>query len=177
MSYKPNPGSIASRAIAHLETLAGAEISGPRLAEAIGCEPTSIAASLAAARAAGVVFSRQKGGHIRSPVFWSTEDHSRPPDGLGWLAPDTPKGGDLRQVLKAEAERPDATDREIAADDVSPGGGPMGAGQTAAAAPLQGRRVCISSDGEVAVEATDGTVILFQGEAAAYVIEFMRAYA
>jgi hypothetical protein len=42
-----------------------------------------------------------------------------------------------QQVLKAEAERPDATDRDAPAHR-SPVGGPMGAGQAAAAAPADG---------------------------------------
>lgn len=47
--------------------------------------------------------------------------------------PDTPTA-ELRHVLKAEAARPDATDRENSAT-TSPGGGPMGAWQPAAAGP------------------------------------------
>lgn len=49
-------------------------------------------------------------------------------------APNTPQGGDSQHVLKAEAARPDATDREPPAIS-SPVGGPMGAGQPAAADP------------------------------------------
>ena len=48
-------------------------------------------------------------------------------------APDTPAPGS-QQVLKAEAARPDATDRETP-DTASPGVGPMGAGQPADAGP------------------------------------------
>jgi hypothetical protein len=44
-------------------------------------------------------------------------------------------GRDSQHVLKAEAERPDATDRESPANG-SPVGGPMGAGQPAAAGPV-----------------------------------------
>lgn len=52
--------------------------------------------------------------------------------------PDTPRALDSQHVLKATAARPDATDREHPAM-ASPVGGPMGAGQAAAAAPLTSR--------------------------------------
>jgi hypothetical protein len=45
-----------------------------------------------------------------------------------------PEGRSPQHVLKAEGASPDATDRGICAN-ASPGGGPMGAGQAAAAAP------------------------------------------
>jgi hypothetical protein len=48
-----------------------------------------------------------------------------------------PGGRNSQHVLKAEGERPDATDRENCAN-ASPDGGPMGAGQAAAAAPADG---------------------------------------
>lgn len=44
---------------------------------------------------------------------------------------------DSQHVLKAEAARPDATDRETPAH-ASPVGGPMGVGQPAAAGPAGG---------------------------------------
>ena len=50
----------------------------------------------------------------------------------------TPEPGP-QQVLKAEAARPDATDRG-APDIASPGGGPTGAGQPAAAGPTGDQR-------------------------------------
>lgn len=46
------------------------------------------------------------------------------------------EGRNSQQVLKATAARPDATDRERAVN-TSPAGGPMGAGQLAAASPAQ----------------------------------------
>lgn len=45
-----------------------------------------------------------------------------------------PEGRTSQQVLKAEGDGPDATDRERSAN-ASPDGGPMGAGQPAAAGP------------------------------------------
>jgi hypothetical protein len=50
------------------------------------------------------------------------------------------EGRNSQHVLKAEGESPDATDRENCAN-ASPDGGPMGAGQAAAAAPI-GWRLC-----------------------------------
>ncbi len=51
-------------------------------------------------------------------------------------APDSeyPEGRTSQQVLKAEGDGPDATDRNCSAN-ASPDGGPMGAGQPAAAGP------------------------------------------
>ena len=48
--------------------------------------------------------------------------------------PDTPEVRNSQHVLKAEGGSSDATDRENCAN-ASPDGGPMGAGQAAAAAP------------------------------------------
>jgi hypothetical protein len=47
----------------------------------------------------------------------------------------TPESRDSQHVLKAEAARPDATDREIPGSSASPSGGSMGVGQPAAAGP------------------------------------------
>lgn len=57
-----------------------------------------------------------------------------------------------QQVLKAEAARPDATDRG-APDIASPGGGPTGAGQPAAAGPAgEGCRFALWSNGTLQIE-------------------------
>ena len=88
----------------------------------------------------------------------------------------TPEPGP-QQVLKAEAARPDATDRG-APDIASPGGGPTGAGQPAAAGPageqppLVGKTVTVSMTGQVAVVAECGTVILFDGALARQLMAF-----
>lgn len=63
----------------------------------------------------------------------------------------TPEPGP-QQVLKAEAARPDATDRG-APDIASPGGGPTGAGQPAAAGPAgEGCRFALWSNGTLQIE-------------------------
>jgi len=58
---------------------------------------------------------------------------------------------DSQHVLKAEGESPDATDRETPPRR-SPVGGPMGAGQAAAAAPSGDFRCALFSDGELRIE-------------------------
>jgi hypothetical protein len=72
------------------------------------------------ALASGGELGRKPGG----PSHW----RANPPPMMN-----TP-GRDSQHVLKAEAARPDATDREIPAN-ASPVGGPMGVGQPAAAGP------------------------------------------
>lgn len=75
-AYSPAPGTVAYRALAHLETLdRGAELSSAQLAEAINAPAAVIQPSMVAPLRAGMVFSRQKGGHQRSPMFWSLVDH------------------------------------------------------------------------------------------------------
>lgn len=80
MSYTPQPGTVAFRAIAHLETLPrGAELMTSALAEAIGCDGKNIVPSLEAALASGLVFRRQRDNHLRSPMWWSLVDHGARP--------------------------------------------------------------------------------------------------
>lgn len=77
VAYSPAPGTVAYRALAHLETLdRGAELSSAQLAEAIRVPPANIPGSLQSALDHRVVFSRKKGGHLRSPAFWSLVDHA-----------------------------------------------------------------------------------------------------
>ena len=72
-TFIPRPGSVADRAIAYLQShlAAGAELSSAALAEAIGAPLGSIVPCLQPALDAGLVHARQKGGHARSPKFWS----------------------------------------------------------------------------------------------------------
>lgn len=194
-TYTPKPGSVADRAIAHLQSQppAGAEVSTSALAEAVGATGDSLRMCLQPALDAGAVFARKRGGHVRSPMFWSLADHaardartgeasspangSQKPNGE-WHRSSTatakagrmPEGLDSQHVLKAEGASPDATDRDAPAT-TSPVGGPMGAGQTAAAAPsgdgaapLFGRNATISMSGEIAIVAECGTVILFDAQ-------------
>lgn len=73
-NYTPQPGTVAYRALAHLETLdRDAELSSAQLAEAINAPAAAIQPSMLAPLRAGKVFARQKGGHQRSPMFWSLD--------------------------------------------------------------------------------------------------------
>lgn len=77
MSYQPRPDTLAFRALAHMELLhPGSEISNSMLANQLNVSGPELIAALKSAREAGHVFSRQKGGHIRSPLFWSLVDHA-----------------------------------------------------------------------------------------------------
>lgn len=81
MAPPSNPTSVPSRALRYLESLpSGAEISNAKLAEAIGSDPSGMHAGLAAHVKSGLVIRRQKGGHPRSPIFWSLppEDDGKP---------------------------------------------------------------------------------------------------
>jgi hypothetical protein len=71
--WTPKPGSVADRAITYLQSqqAGGAEVSSAALAEAIGAPLGSIVPCLQPALDAGLVHARQKGGHARSPKFWS----------------------------------------------------------------------------------------------------------
>lgn len=252
VAYAPAPGTVAYRALAHLETLdRGAELTSAQLAEAIRVPPANIPGSLQSALDHRVVFSRKKGGHLRSPAFWSLVDHSAaavsdkpaslsPAAGNAAPAHRTTPVRDSQQVLKAEGDGPDATDRETPAMR-SPVGGPTGAGQPAAAGPIEaspntpqeganrdasagqshvaggsaspagrgadgptargaapdlssyigaiaerhppdrvppsgrrGLRLAAWSTGEIAIELTDGEVIVFDKVAATQVVEFCR---
>ena len=81
MAPPSNPTSVPSRALRYLESLpSGAEISNAKLAEAIGSDPSGMHSCLAAHVKSGLVIRRQKGGHPRSPIFWSLppEDDGKP---------------------------------------------------------------------------------------------------
>lgn len=72
-TYTPRPGSVAERAVHLLRKLPpGTEITTAALAEQINLPDCSaLNSSLAGAVTAGLVAARKKGGHARSPVFWS----------------------------------------------------------------------------------------------------------
>lgn len=79
MSYDPKPGSVPFRALAYMATLdKGAEVATAGLATAIGyANAGSLTAVLQDARNAGAIFARQKGGHPKSPLFWSLVNHGQ----------------------------------------------------------------------------------------------------
>lgn len=149
MSYEPRPGSTAHRVIAHLETLPhGAEVLTSTIAMALGMQANGIPTCMEGALAAGAVFRRKRDPHLRAPLYWSLVNHARA-NGHAPAASNTPEQGP-QHVLKAEAARPDATDRGAPAY-ASPGGGPTGAGQPAAAGPA-GMRIALWSDGQLVID-------------------------
>lgn len=77
MSYEPSPGSVPFRVLAHMELLhKGSEITTGMLGTALGVDSNGLATQLGRAVEARLLFVRQKGGHLKSPKFWSLVDHS-----------------------------------------------------------------------------------------------------
>ncbi len=72
-AYTPRAGSVAMRAIHHLEQLpAGAEMTSAALAEAIGVESNLLGPNLHHAELNGAIRKRKKfADHPRAPLFWS----------------------------------------------------------------------------------------------------------
>lgn len=76
--YYPEPGTVAWRAVAHLDGLPkGAEIVTSALAEAARSDAVTVSSCLQTALTHGLVFRRRKDSHPRSPWFWSLTDHSK----------------------------------------------------------------------------------------------------
>lgn len=135
MTYRQQPGTIAFRAIAHLESLGpGVEIMGGKLAEAIGAQPSSLQTCMESAVAAGIVRRRRRDSHATSPLWWSLAEHgkdSRTVD-LESAADGSqkPSGGAQWRPAKAGSDLPEdgigragvtarATNREGASDAVA----------------------------------------------------------
>lgn len=93
MSCAARPGSLAYRALAHLETIRTQERTATQIAEALGdgINGSEVAASLAPAISAGAVFRRQRDKTSpRAPQFYSLTDlerHTREfrQNPVGWL--------------------------------------------------------------------------------------------
>ena len=79
-------------------------------------------------------------------------------------ATESTEGQDSQQVLKAEGESPDATDRDAPAD-TSPRGGAMGAGQPAAAGPAD----VVTGNPPFSTAADDGPLETSEADARPYV--------
>jgi hypothetical protein len=124
--YAPRPDSVPFRAIAYLETLMpGAEIPTGTLASEAHCEVAGFTAYMQTALKHGLVFARQKGGHFRSPLFWSLVDHSIP-KGLAGAArrPET-----AEETTHRGADTPTAAANAVGAgEDAKRDGGPASPG-------------------------------------------------
>lgn len=188
-AYEPRPGSLADRAISHLQGLPrGTELTTATLAAAIQATPLNVRTSLEFAKARGALFCRQKGGHARSPLFWSLVDHGSEP---GWApvmdaasqhmkravdriaelpAPDS------QHVVKAEPARADATDRETPAI-ASPRGGAKGSGQPAAAGPAGELRIALWSDGQLQIQRNGGDLVVFSRDETRQLVAYLDAIA
>jgi hypothetical protein len=88
---------------------------------------------------------------------------------------------DSQHVLKAKAARPDATDREIHATS-SPVGGPMGAGQPAAAGPTDESpsdefRIALWSDGVLDIRRPGGHLTRFTKAEARAIVSYLESIA
>jgi len=120
VSYTSRPGSLAYRALAHLETIRTQERTATQIAEALGggINGSEVAASLAPAISAGAVFRRQRDKTSpRAPQWYSLTDlerHTREfrPNPAGWL--------ERPAVFKAQG----GTETPRMADAVSGAGAP-----------------------------------------------------
>lgn len=207
--YKPRAGSIADRAVDHLQSLPdGTEVMTTALAHAIMCEPLTLPPCLDAPIKHGLIFRRQKDDHPRSPWWYCAIDKSAMPKVARVLVDvpvKTPQEGDNRDASAGQShgaggsESPngrgtDGAPALGASPTRSPVGGPMGAEQPAAAGlavasdrltpaeyvkligsddtkpvekpeariGLRGKTAALWLTGELALEADDGTVIVFE---------------
>jgi hypothetical protein len=127
MSYLPRPGTVAWKALQHLETLQpGAEIMTSALAEAIGVEPHLIQPCMLSLIAAKMAYRRQKDEHARSPWWYSLTDHSKipraPVQRVAVPTEHTPQGAN-RAATGFEGrgpQGPDATDCKARSKVMSP---------------------------------------------------------
>lgn len=79
-TYTPAPGTVAARVVAWLQARPSGEYNASQIAEALGggINGSEVAASLAPAVSAGVVFRRQRDKTSpRAPQFYSLTDHER----------------------------------------------------------------------------------------------------
>ena len=114
MIYSPAPGSTTERAVAHLRSLPpGTELSTAALAEAIDATPNNLSPCLQPAADHGWLAKRQKGGHPKSPSFWSLAPaaihaHEAARSVLGWKAraDQTPINGNLAGEAVAPSQAP-----------------------------------------------------------------------
>lgn len=173
--YTPRPGSVADRLIACLQALEppGDELSTARLAERTGVPVGSINASLQPALDACALYARKKGGHVRSPLFWSVRDHtkngcageatspangSQKPDGDAAIPParagrETPPKGANRDASTEQSHGAAGSESPPGrGDNVAPALGAAPAFTPAAAGPSGDFRCALFSDGELRIE-------------------------
>lgn len=184
MSYQPQPGTTAYRALAHLQTLApGAEVINAQLAEKVNVSPNTLHACMVRSIEAGLVFARQKGGHQRSPTFWSLVDHQAASHAKPEAQADA--GADQSHAEPAETVSPvpvtkspvRGTDSPVPATEVASYVSAIAERHPPDQAPAttkRGLRVAAWSTGELAIEVDGGDVIVFEKPMADQVIAFCR---
>lgn len=168
--YEPRPGSLADRAIAHLRDLdPGAEITTAMLAAALQSQPLTLRTSLEFARGRGAIFSRQKGGHARSPMFWSLVDHSSAPAN----APPVARVASIKEEQSRHEVSAPMTEHQAALPKPPPRQAAIKEPDSAPAVKT-GIRLAAWSTGELAIEVEGGEVIVFDKVRAGEVVAFCR---
>lgn len=161
-TYVPKPGTVAYRAIAWLEEQpVGTEVTSAKWAEGLGIGTANLIVGVSDAVMHGLLERYTKHGQAK-PFFYRLpkgallrQPHASSPVEKPEVQPPAPRvdmrlagnpalteyteGRGSQHVVKAEAARPDATDRETLAD-ASPRVGAMGAGQAADAAATRLKR-------------------------------------
>lgn len=184
-TYTPKPGSVADRAIAHLQSQppAGAEVSTSALAEAVGATGDSIRMCLQPALDAGAVFARKRGGHVRSPMFWSIKDHSLPVNGSPsrplTLTVDTQGLPDevVEQLSKPERLAREAAQEAPAASQPKPEVARRPAPKVAPATPDLGLRIALWSDGTLQIQRDAADLVLLTAAETRALVRYLERLA
>jgi hypothetical protein len=124
MSYTPQPGTVAAKALAHLQALeAGSELSTAVLSEAVDCDPAGLPAFLLPAVNAGLVRRRRRDGFGR--MLWWRLGNGEDPLPHRNVAPDVkPKPGEMFPGVRGD--EPVDVERLIDRDAVQHGLEPRG---------------------------------------------------
>jgi hypothetical protein len=177
--YAPQPGTVAFRAFAYLESLPeGAEISSGQLAEAINVPSSNLLPCLHAALAAGKLFRRQKDAHPRSPAFWSLTDMSaQPRPTIPRGAPLPPKKPAAQAVASAPAAAAPAAEAApnpaaASAPAAAPTPARPPASRSATSAPV---RLALWSDGTLQIQRDAADVVLFTRDEARQIVSYLEA--
>jgi hypothetical protein len=188
-AYEPRPGTVPYRVLSYLETQPhGAEVLTSTIAEATGIAPSSIPPCMEAAITAGAVFRRKRDGHIRAPAYWSLVDHAAsrtpPPASTQIVVPKPDSDGTTEDAKGRDAGL--ISTRKAAAARHSNGEGvghaerrptpPEASSPVEKPEALRGKNAAWWMTGELAVEAEDGTVIVFDSVLAAKLVGFLCAH-
>lgn len=193
-AFALRPGTVAYRAVAHLETLPeGSEIMTSALAEAIGVPPNGLLPCLVAAHKHGHIHRRQRDQHARSPHWWSLTDYSARPRApvAKVLLPEHANGEERER--KAPLSAMQARDAAVAApaSDGAVAEFPSGIGghdeargesaqprgkEPAPTTPSDGGglRVALWSDGVLEIRRADGSILEFGRDETRGLLAYLR---